>query len=50
MNLTRGSMLAIQDRRVTKAKEKYEAKNDEPAELPPDIKKEVDGLKEQVPC
>lgn len=37
-----------QDRRVTKAKEKYEAKNDEPAELPPDIKKEVDGLKEQI--
>mmetsp|Transcript_13924 Transcript_13924/g.23078 ORF Transcript_13924/g.23078 Transcript_13924/m.23078 type:complete len:361 (+) Transcript_13924:66-1148(+) len=37
-----------QDRRITKAKERYEAQNDLPPEIPPETKKQIDLLKEQI--
>jgi len=37
-----------QDRRVAKAKERYEAQNDVPPEIPPETKKQIDLLKEQI--
>lgn len=37
-----------QDRRITKAKERYEAANDIPPEIPPETKKQIDLIKEQI--
>ena len=42
------ALVEEQDRRVAAAKRRYDAMNEAEAEVPPELKKEIDGLKEQI--